>query len=255
MTAAIKISNVSRTYKTGHVEIEALRDINLDIQAGEMTAVIGPSGAGKSTLMNIIGLLERPTSGILKIAGNPIEMSMSDRTLAALRLEKIGFVFQSFQLLPRMSAFSNVLLPTAYRKSSKAGREKQAYEILTRLGLKERAHHKPTELSGGEKQRVAIARALINDPDIILADEPTGNLDSKSGKEVLKVLKDLRNLGKTVVIITHDQNVACHCDRLVMVFDGQVVRDELGVEARGHSLGRRFMDKLIRNSDGAPQNV
>lgn len=245
MATAIELANVSRIYRTGKVEVEALRGIDLQIAGGEMTAIMGPSGAGKTTLMNIVGLLERPTGGLLKIGGSLVEMSMSDKALAELRLEKIGFVFQSFQLLPRMTAFANVLLPTAYRKNGKVGRERRAYEILARLGLKERAHHKPTELSGGEKQRVAIARALINDPEIILADEPTGNLDSTSGAEVLRVLKDLRAQGKTVVIITHDQNVARHCDRTVTLFDGLIVHGLEPAETASTNNERDFDKCLI----------
>lgn len=220
---AVKLGNVNKVYRNGKLKLHALVDINLAIKQGEMVAVMGPSGAGKSTLMHIIGLLERPTSGHVSIGGQEVNLSMADATLARLRLEKIGFVFQSFYLLPRMTALANVLMPTAYRKTNKSGRKQQAYELLVKLGLAERVNHKPAELSGGEKQRVAIARALINNPEIILADEPTGNLDSKSGAEVMQVLVDLNKQGKTVLIITHDEKVAAYCQRKIHILDGRIV--------------------------------
>jgi putative ABC transport system ATP-binding protein len=220
--SAISLHNVTKTYVTGELQVPVLRDITLELAAGETVAIMGPSGSGKSTLMNIIGLLDRPTSGELKISDKQVSLSMSDGALAALRSEKIGFVFQSFNLLARQSALANVLLPTAYRKAGQSDRVVRAKKLLTDLGLGHRIDHKPTEMSGGERQRVAIARALINDPDIILADEPTGNLDSKSGKEVMDILMKLAAQGKTVLVITHDPNVAEYCGRMVRLFDGHL---------------------------------
>lgn len=218
----IKLEKVNKTYQTGKIKVEALADINLDIQAGEMVAVVGPSGSGKSTLMNIIGLLDRPTEGTLEIDQQKVDLNESDSRLAKLRSEKIGFVFQTFNLLPRITALENVLLPTIYNKQSQDGHQKRSLEILAKVGLAKRVHHQPSELSGGEKQRVAIARALINNPDLILADEPTGNLDSKSGQEILGILKDLNKNGKTVIIITHDEKIAKACDREVHLLDGKI---------------------------------
>ncbi len=198
-----------------------LRGVSLEIADGEMVAIMGPSGSGKSTLMNLIGLLDRPTSGKLSLAGTEVSLAMSDRVLARLRAETIGFVFQSFQLLPRSSALANVLTPAQYHP--RPGSKERAVQLLERLGLGKRLHHLPAELSGGEKQRVAIARALFNDPKLILADEPTGNLDSRSGSGVLDVLSELHNEGKTVVVITHDQAVADRCQRTIHLKDGELV--------------------------------
>lgn len=219
---AVELQNVTKVYQNG--KVKALTNVNLSIATGEMVAIMGPSGAGKSTLMHIIGLLERPTAGTVKLENQEVKLSLPDRQLAQLRLEKIGFIFQSFYLLPRLTALENVLMPTTYRWTRKAGRRQQAQELLSKLGLAARVNHKPAELSGGEKQRVAIARALINNPKIILADEPTGNLDSKSGTEVMEILANLNRQGKTVVIITHDEKVASYCQRKVELLDGKIVR-------------------------------
>lgn len=228
MSTAIALKNVSKTYQSGKLSVPVLHDIDLTIKPGEMVAIMGPSGSGKSTLMNIIGLLDRPTQGTLELTDEEIALSMSDSRLAHMRSEKIGFVFQTFQLLPRLTALNNVLLPTMYRKDGKTDRLARAKALLERLGLGDRGHHKPPELSGGERQRVAIARALINDPDIILADEPTGNLDSQSGKEVLGILSDLNKEGKTVIIITHDSNVAAFCERIIDLLDGKIESHHAG---------------------------
>lgn len=206
--------------------VPALLHINLEIKQGEMLAIMGPSGSGKSTLMNLIGLLDRPTGGELAIDEHQVSLTMSDRKQAELRGKKIGFVFQSFNLLPRLTALENVLVPAAYQKGNRREMRKHAIQILERVGLGERIRHRPTELSGGEKQRVAIARALINNPDIILADEPTGNLDSKSGGEIIALLKELNHHGKTVIIITHDAKVAAECKRVIHMLDGQLVEGE-----------------------------
>jgi putative ABC transport system ATP-binding protein len=218
----IELKDIQKIYKTGKLMVPALLDINVEIKEKEMVAIMGPSGSGKSTLMNIIGLLDRPTGGEISIGDSPLTLSMSDRKLAELRGKKIGFVFQSFNLLPRLSALENVLVPTAYQKGSRREFRKRALALLEQVNLTERVRHRPTELSGGEKQRVAIARALINNPDIILADEPTGNLDSKSGQEIITILRDLNQKGKTVIVITHDQAVARSCHRIIRILDGQI---------------------------------
>lgn len=223
-SALLTLKSVAKTYRTGKLSVPVLQNINLEIHRGSMTAIMGPSGSGKSTLMNIIGLLDRPSEGELFINEERITLNMSGTRLATLRAENIGFVFQSFNLLPKMSALTNVLLPTTYFRHSESPNVR-AMILLKQLGLSARMHHKPSELSGGEKQRVAIARALINDPDIILADEPTGNLDSKSGADVIRILSDLHKSGKTVIIVTHDESIAKRCERIVHIFDGQIQHD------------------------------
>lgn len=218
----IELKNIKKTYNTGKMKVDALCGFDLSIEKGEMVAIMGPSGSGKSTLMHIIGLLDRPTSGQLLINGHRVDLKMPDAKLAKLRAETIGFVFQTFNLLSRLTALDNVLMPTQYRRMGKASRLKRAEELLKEVGLSGREKHKPTELSGGQIQRVAIARALVNDPDIILADEPTGNLDSKSGSEVMKVLVDLNKKGKTVIIITHDPRIAAFAKKTINIFDGKI---------------------------------
>jgi putative ABC transport system ATP-binding protein len=217
---AIRLKEIVKTYKDGSLEVPVLRGVSLDIKKGELVAIMGPSGSGKSTVMNMIGLLDRPTGGKLWLDNQPLHLSMSDGKLAAIRAERIGFVFQSFNLLPRISALANVLMPSKYLRHE--GALERAKELLISLGLEDRMHHLPTQLSGGEKQRVAIARALINNPDIILADEPTGNLDSFAGFEVMKILMGLKKEGKTVLIVTHDPRIAKLCDRTVHIMDGKV---------------------------------
>ena len=219
----IELKDISKTYRSGKLSVPVLHGISFAVESGEMVAIMGPSGSGKSTLMNLIGLLDRPSEGSLKLSGETVTLTMSDRSLARLRSARVGFVFQSFNLLPRLSALENVLLPTAYRHEGRADRVARATRLLESLGLADRLTHRPTEMSGGERQRVAIARALINDPEIILADEPTGNLDSKSGTEVMKILQDLRKQGKTVVVITHDPQVAKYCDRTLHMQDGKLI--------------------------------
>jgi len=219
---SLQLKNIEKVYRTGKLAVPVLNNVNLEVEKGEMVAIMGPSGSGKSTMMNIIGLLDRPTKGEVFLGEESINLEMSDKDLAKLRSEKIGFVFQSFQLLPRLTALHNVLLPSLYRKSGQKDRLKRAQTLLEGFGLGERSSHYPSELSGGEKQRVAIARALINDPEIILADEPTGNLDTKSGKEVIDALEKLNKEGKTIIIITHDIAVARRCQRVVHILDGQI---------------------------------
>lgn len=214
----VEVSNVRKSYMLGDMEVPVLSNINLDIKKGEFLAIVGPSGSGKSTLMNLIGCLDRPTEGQVFINGRNLH-GMSDEELARLRGLEIGFVFQTFNLVPRLTAFENVLLPT-FANSRSIDPQKRAKELLSLMGLQDRMHHRPGELSGGQSQRVSIARALINDPSILLADEPTGNLDSKTGFEILRIFMDLNKEGRTVVIVTHDPEIAKYADRVVLVKDG-----------------------------------
>ena len=216
----VEISNVRKSYVLGDMEIPVLSGINLKIEKGEILAIMGPSGSGKSTLMNLIGCLDRPTEGQVLIRGRDLHR-MSDEELAHLRGLEIGFVFQTFNLVPRLTAFENVLLPT-FANSRSIDPRKRAEELLKLMGLQDRMHHRPGELSGGQSQRVSIARALINDPSILLADEPTGNLDSKTGSEILQIFMDLNNEGRTIVIVTHDPEIAKYADRVVLVKDGEI---------------------------------
>lgn len=218
----IKLEDVSRIYDTGKVQVPALRDVDLDVAKGEFLAIIGPSGSGKSTMMNILGCLDRPTSGRYLLDGQPVD-ELDDDGLALVRSRSIGFVFQSYNLLPRTSALENVATPLMYQGVDKAERLRRAQIALERLGLEDRLHHEPSELSGGQQQRVGIARALVTEPALLLADEPTGNLDSHSGAEVLELFKDLHALGRTIVLITHDADVAVAADRAVHLRDGQLL--------------------------------
>jgi putative ABC transport system ATP-binding protein len=221
MTTLIDLERVGRTYDLGHVQVHALADANLKIQEGEFVAIIGPSGSGKSTLMNILGCLDRPTYGRYVLDGVAVD-DLDDNDLADVRSRMIGFVFQSYNLLSRTSALDNVAMPLLYQGVSKKERHKRAEAALERLGLADRMTHEPSELSGGQQQRVAIARALVTEPRMILADEPTGNLDSTSGKDVLEVLHDLNRAGRTIVLITHDADVAAQGTRQVHVRDGRI---------------------------------
>jgi putative ABC transport system ATP-binding protein len=217
----IKLEEVSRIYDTGKVQVPALVDVNLDVPNGEFLAIIGPSGSGKSTMMNILGCLDRPTSGLYVLDGQPVD-ELNDDGLAFVRSRSIGFVFQSYNLLPRTSALVNVATPLMYQGVGKKERLRRAQAALERLGLGDRMHHEPSELSGGQQQRVGIARALVTEPAMILADEPTGNLDSHSGAEVLELFKDLHAIGRTIVLITHDVDVAAAADRAVHIRDGHL---------------------------------
>jgi putative ABC transport system ATP-binding protein len=217
----IRLSNVSRTYEMGHVLVPALDDVSLDVHPGEFVAIVGPSGSGKSTMMNILGCLDRPTGGTYELAGTPVA-ELDDDGLARLRSRTIGFVFQSYNLLPRTTALDNVATPLLYQGISRAERRRRATAALERLGLGDRLTHEPTELSGGQQQRVAVARALVTEPAMILADEPTGNLDSRSGADVMAVLRELHAAGRTIVLITHDADVAASATRQVHLRDGRV---------------------------------
>ncbi|MEE0692264.1 MAG: ABC transporter ATP-binding protein [Lachnospiraceae bacterium] len=221
----LKLEHIYKDYIQGKMTVPVLKDVCLSVERGEYVAIMGPSGSGKSTLMNIVGCLDRPTSGSYELAGKDIQ-SLNDKQLADVRLHNIGFVFQNFQLLPRMTALDNVALPLVYSGVRKKVRREHAREALVRVGLEERIAFKPTQLSGGQKQRVAIARAMVNKPDILLADEPTGALDSKSSKQVMELFQKLNEEGVTVIMITHDSNIAHHAKRIVTIFDGELSEQE-----------------------------
>ncbi|KAF0133729.1 MAG: putative ABC transport system ATP-binding protein [Candidatus Saganbacteria bacterium] len=220
----VKIIDVKKIYRMAEVEVHALQGINLKIEKGEFTSIMGQSGCGKSTLMHILGCLDRPTSGHILLDEVDVD-ELDDNNLAEIRNKKVGFVFQTFNLLPKLTAIENVELPLIYAGMSFDKRRKKAMELLELVGLKDRMNHKPSELSGGQSQRVAIARALINDPTIVLADEPTGNLDSKSGEEIIHLFMELNNSGITLIIVTHDQEIANHGKRIVRLKDGLIIED------------------------------
>jgi putative ABC transport system ATP-binding protein len=221
----IELTDISKTYHMGAVDITVLTVISLSIKQGELIAIMGPSGSGKSTLMNIVGCLDRPSTGRYHFEKREIS-TLTDDELAAVRNRKIGFVFQTFNLLPRFSALKNVEIPLIYSGVPSRLRHEHALPLLERVGLADRVQHKPSELSGGQQQRVAIARALVNNPPLLLADEPTGNLDSRSGEDILNILTDLNQQGVTVVIVTHDKDVATRCKRIIALKDGRIVSDQ-----------------------------
>jgi len=222
--AVISLKNVTKTYRMGNVDVNAVKGVSLDISHGEFVAVTGPSGSGKSTLMNMIGCLDYPTKGNIYLDSQDIS-TLEESDLAQIRGKKIGFVFQTFNLIPILSAAENVSLPMIFQGVPKEKRLKRAAELLNIVGLKERIHHKPNELSGGEMQRVAIARSLANDPEVILADEPTGNLDSVNGKIVMETLRNLnKKEKKTIIMVTHDQNLMKYAKRIIRIRDGQIAK-------------------------------
>jgi putative ABC transport system ATP-binding protein len=221
----LHVEGLTKSYKTGESVLPILKGVSLTVEKGEFVAIMGPSGSGKSTFMNMLGCLDRPDSGTYTLDG--IEVSkLSDKQLAQVRNQKIGFVFQSFNLLPRSTALHNVELPMMYAGVGRSERRKRALEALERVGLAERVHHKPTQLSGGQRQRVAIARALVNRPSILLADEPTGNLDSRSGTEIMAMFQELHSQGVTIILVTHEPDIAQHAERILTFKDGVIIRDE-----------------------------
>ena len=220
----IKLEEVHKIYRTKEVETLALENVNIEVNKGEYVSVMGPSGCGKSTLLNVVGLLDRPTQGIITLAGENTA-SMSDSTLAHFRNKMLGFVFQSFHLVNTLNVIDNVELPLLYRKCSSAERRRRAKEALEQVGLSHRTRHFPPQLSGGQCQRVAIARAIVGKPEILLADEPTGNLDSKNGADIINLLLELNNLGTTIVMVTHDERLAQQTKRIIRFFDGQQIAD------------------------------
>ena len=245
MANVIECRGVYKNYLSGKMEVPVLKDINFRMADGEYTAIMGPSGSGKSTLMNLIGCLDVPTKGKVLIAGQDIA-GLSDDEMSNLRLYKIGFVFQTFQLLSRQSALSNVELPLSYAHVPRKKRREMAMEALKKVGLEERVNFMPSQLSGGQKQRVAIARAIVNNPRILLADEPTGALDSASGKQVMEIFRQLNREGVSILMITHDREIASHADRIVEIRDG-VLSEDLGAETRDGVLSE---DLGAENRDG-----
>ena len=218
----ITVDNINKTYKNGSLELQVLKNISFKVDKGEFLAIMGSSGSGKSTMMNILGCLDNQYEGRYILDGIDISKS-SENELSEIRNKKIGFIFQSFNLLPRLTALENVELPLVYSSVPKEERHKRANELLEMVGLKERTHHRPNELSGGQRQRVAIARALVNNPSIILADEPTGNLDSKSEEEIIEILQKLNKMGKTIVIVTHEPNIGEIAQRKIVFKDGEII--------------------------------
>ena len=220
----IALANIIKTYQMGDTLVAALAGVSLDVREGEFTAIMGPSGSGKSTMMNILGCLDRPTSGSYLLDGQEVS-TLTDDELALTRNKKIGFVFQTFNLLPRITALENVALPLIYAGVGAKERRERSAAALASVGLEQRMEHLPNELSGGQRQRVAIARALVNEPSIIMADEPTGALDTKSGEEVMDIFKTLNSYGRTIILVTHEPDIAAHAKRVIHVRDGLIVRD------------------------------
>src|SRR3954462_1524837 len=231
MASIIQLNNIEKSYFMGTHSLPVLKGINLTISKNEYVALMGPSGSGKSTLMNILGCLDTPSGGYYILNGLDVSR-MSDDDLAEVRNNEIGFVFQQFNLLPRLTAAENVALPLVYNGSAKKQRNEQALEMLERVGLSDRSHHKPNELSGGQGQRVAIARALVNTPSIILADEPTGNLDSKTGDEIMSLFDELHSRGNTMVLVTHEPDIAEYAHRVVHIKDGSIASDVISARAQ-----------------------
>ncbi len=228
-TETIRIESLTKNYKVGMEIVRALRAVSLSIMKNEYVALMGPSGSGKSTLMNVLGCLDTPTSGRYFLNGKDVS-KLRDNELADIRNKEIGFVFQTFNLLPRSTALDNVALPLIYGGQTKQARRQRALEVLDKVGLSDRTHHKPNELSGGQRQRVAMARALVNTPSIILADEPTGNLDTKTSIEIMGLLQDIHESGNTIILVTHEEDIAKHAHRIIRLRDGQIESDQANNE-------------------------
>ncbi len=242
----ITLLDIGRKYVIGAETIHALKSVSLTIEKGEFVALMGPSGSGKSTLMNILGCLDTPTKGTYILNGNQVS-EMSDSELAEIRNKEIGFVFQTFNLLPRSSSLENVALPLVYAGVGRAQREDRAQKTLESVGLGNRVHHKPNELSGGQRQRVAVARALVNNPSIILADEPTGNLDTKTSVEIMGLLEEIHSKGNTIILVTHEEDIAQHAHRIVRMRDGLIENDYLNPHVK--SVSPRLADMKNKGSD------
>ncbi|AWX54977.1 ABC transporter ATP-binding protein [Brevibacillus brevis] len=238
MKPVIQIEELRKQYVIGDQEIYALRGVSLSIEEGDFVAIMGPSGSGKSSMMNVIGCLDKPTSGEFYLDGYPVSQAHDDE-LAVIRNQKIGFVFQNFNLLPRTTAVENVELPLLYGGTSARERRERAIRALTSVGLAERLNNKPNELSGGQQQRVSIARALVNDPVILLADEPTGALDTKTSEEIMGIFQKLNDAGKTVILVTHEPDIAEYAKRIIRFRDGQIIADEVVEDRRGVSMEGR----------------
>ena len=262
MVDLISLKGIKRHYDVGGEIVRALDGVDLSIQQNEYISIMGPSGSGKSTLMNMIGCLDTPTEGVYEFEGELVH-AMDDNQLASIRNRKIGFVFQTFNLLPKATALRNVEVPLIYANISRSERVEKAEKALNAVGLNDRVHHKPNELSGGQRQRVAIARALVNDPSILLADEPTGNLDSKSGVEIMKILDSLHDDGNTIILVTHEEYIADHADRTIQLFDGKIkddfkkarVREARIAEEPIKTAPRAFLEKLTEVSKSGSKVV
>ncbi|WP_438318887.1 ABC transporter ATP-binding protein [Candidatus Caldatribacterium sp. SIUC1] len=242
MQPIIRVENLVKVYRTGKVEVQALKGVTFEVHPGEFIAIMGPSGSGKTTLMNILGCLDTPTEGRYILDGVEVS-SLREHQLAEIRNRKIGFVFQNFHLLPRLTAFQNVELPLLYASVPKNIRVRRVRDLLERVGLGERMHHRPNELSGGQMQRVAIARALVNDPAIILADEPTGNLDTLSGEEIMSIFQELNEEGRTIILVTHERDIAQHARRVIHFRDGKILKNE---DVTDRIDARRLLEELKR---------
>ena len=250
----IRMQGVTKTYDAGELAVQALRGIDLEIEKGQMVAIIGPSGSGKSTLMHILGCLDAPTEGTFRLDGRDVS-ELSGFQLAAIRNQKVGFVFQTFNLLPKASLLRNVELPLLYAGVSGTERKELALQALDKVGLRDRAKHRPSELSGGQRQRAAIARAIVNQPSLILADEPTGNLDTKTGLEILEIFDRMHARGETIVVVTHDPRIAERCERVVSIVDGRIEMDSRGASSTGRDASREIWTPPSSHAHPSPSDA